>query len=82
MKKIVRLTESDLNRIVRRTINEMDMGNEETESVDTDAVLDNFMKSIAHMSHEKQLELVNDMMFQFHFLHADMMKRFKYKDNR
>jgi hypothetical protein len=82
MKKIVRLTESDLNRIVRRTINEMDMGNEETESVDTDAVVDNFMKSIAHMSHEKQLELVNDMMFQFYFLHSNMMKSFKYKDNR
>ena len=82
MKKIVRLTESDLNRIVRRAIMEMDMemdmGSEtingltpqmgmeveETDSMDSSSVIENFMQSIADMRPEKQLEAIEDMMFQ------------------
>ena len=78
MKKIVRLTESDLNRIVRRAIMEMDMGSEtingltpqmgmgveETDSVDSSSVIEDFMQSIADMRPEKQLEAIEDMMFQ------------------
>ncbi len=82
MKKIVRLTESDLSRIVKRTIMEMDMDMdmdsetinglkrqmdmevEETDSVDASSVIEDFMQSIADMRPEKQLEAIEDMMFQ------------------
>ena len=80
MKKIVRLTESDLNRIVKRTIIEMDMNMDsetinglspqmdmevgETDSVDASSVIEDFMQSIADMRPEKQLDAIEDMMFQ------------------
>jgi len=68
MKKIVRLTESDLTRLVKRTILEMQMGAEmevgETDSMDASSVIEDFMQSIADMRPEKQLEAIEDMMFQ------------------
>ena len=68
MKKIVRLTESDLTRLVKRTILEMEMGAEmevgETHSMDASSVIEDFMQSIADMRPEKQLEAIEDMMFQ------------------
>jgi hypothetical protein len=84
MKKIVRLTERDLSRIVKRAIMEMDgdmdmgmdsdrvngmspqmdMEVEETDGVDASSVIENFMQSIADMRPEKQLEAIEDMMFQ------------------
>jgi len=80
MKKIVRLTESDLNRIVKRTIIEMDMDMDseiinglrpqmdmevgETDSLDASSIIEDFMQSIADMRPEKQLEAIEDMMFQ------------------
>ena len=68
MKKIVRLTESDLTRLVKRTILEMEMGAEmevgETDSMDASSVIEDFMQSIADMRPEKQLEAIEDMMFQ------------------
>jgi hypothetical protein len=66
MKKIVRLTESDLNRIVKRTIIEMDMDMEvgETDIMDASSVIEDFMQSIADMRPEKQLAAIEDMMSQ------------------
>ena len=68
MKKIVRLTESDLNRIVKRTILEMEMNTEMemggTDSVNASSIIEDFMQSIAHMRPEKQLKAIEDMMFQ------------------
>jgi hypothetical protein len=80
MKKIVRLTESDLNRIVKRTIIEMDMDMDletinglrpqmdmevgETDIMDASSVIEDFMQSIADMRPEKQLAAIEDMMSQ------------------
>ena len=43
---------------------QMDMEVEETDGVDASSVIENFMQSIADMRPEKQLEAIEDMMFQ------------------
>jgi anaerobic ribonucleoside-triphosphate reductase len=69
MKKIVRLTESDLNRIVKRTIIEMEMDTEIEMEVERDPIKDvksaieSYMQSIANKDpqyqREKIMELIN-----------------------
>lgn len=63
MKKIVRLTESDLNRIVKRTILEMEMEVERDPIEDVKSAIESYMQSIANKDpqyqREKIMELIN-----------------------
>lgn len=68
MKRIVKLTESDLTRIVRRvikenkTISEMEELNSTTQLAKNN--IEKFMMEIAGESPEKQMEAIQEMMFQ------------------
>jgi hypothetical protein len=73
MGKTVRLTESDLNRIVRRTISEMDFSLEKEESSGGADMVQSYMQSIADMSPEKQLEEVDEMMFQLKMYKTNLL---------
>jgi histone H3/H4 len=61
MKKIVRLTESDLSRIVKRTILEMEVERDPIE--DVKSAIESYMQSIANKDpqyqREKIMELIN-----------------------
>ena len=67
MKKIVRLTESDLTRLVKRTILEMEMGTDmevERDPIeDVKSAIESYMQSIANedpqYQREKIMELIN-----------------------
>jgi hypothetical protein len=69
MKKIVRLTESDLTRLVKRTILEMEMGTDMEMEVERDPIedvksaIESYMQSIANedpqYQREKIMELIN-----------------------
>ena len=63
MKKIVRLTESDLSRIVKRTILEMEMEVERDPIEDVKSAIESYMQSIANedpqYQREKIMELIN-----------------------
>jgi hypothetical protein len=69
MKKIVRLTESDLSRIVKRTILEMEMNTDMEMEVERDPIedvksaIESYMQSIANKDpqyqREKIMELIN-----------------------
>jgi len=63
MKKIVRLTESDLSRIVKRTILEMEMEVERDPIEDVKSAIESYMQSIANKDpqyqREKIMELIN-----------------------
>jgi hypothetical protein len=61
MKKIVRLTESDLTRLVKRTILEMEVERDPIE--DVKSAIESYMQSIANKDpqyqREKIMELIN-----------------------
>jgi hypothetical protein len=69
MKKIVRLTESDLTRLVKRTILEMEMNTDMEMEVERDPIedvksaIESYMQSIANKDpqyqREKIMELIN-----------------------
>ena len=63
MKKIVRLTESDLTRLVKRTILEMEMEVERDPIKDVKSAIESYMQSIANKDpqyqKEKIMELIN-----------------------
>jgi hypothetical protein len=63
MKKIVRLTESDLTRLVKRTILEMEMEVERDPIEDVKSAIESYMQSIANKDpqyqREKIMELIN-----------------------
>ena len=63
MKKIVRLTESDLTRLVKRTILEMEMEVERDPIEDVKSAIESYMQSIANedpqYQREKIMELIN-----------------------
>jgi hypothetical protein len=67
MKKIIRLTESDLTRLVKRTILEMEMGTDmevERDPIeDVKSAIESYMQSIANedpqYQREKIMELIN-----------------------
>jgi hypothetical protein len=66
-KKIVKLTESDLNRLIKRTIMEMDdeMVSSETDHVSKGSeVIQSFMRSIADLKPYKQVDAIDEMISQ------------------
>ena len=60
---------------------QMDMEVEETDGIDASSVIENFMQSIADMRPEKQLEAIEDMMFQLKMYKTNLMSMGKGNPN-
>jgi hypothetical protein len=60
---------------------QMDMEVGETDSLDASSVIEDFMQSIADMRPEKQLEAIEDMMFQLKMYKTNLMSMGKGNPN-